>query len=1092
MSDIFKHSKNILNRARASLHTNQGQSTSAAHSSNDKSSTSKPPSKTGDLGFLTIASGTDPVVDIVAIHGLQGHREKSWTTKDGTLWLRDLLPSDLPNARILSYGYDADTHSRECVSTQTMRRHADGLAKALARERKDAPRRPIIFLAHNLGGIILKWALVICHNQRLESKAELRDILISTHAILFFGTPHSGVDTTLLEAINGCASLYMKTTKAVLKDLRAHSSELENIQSLYVETSEKIKSVFFCEEYQAPINGERRRLHVPHHAAVIAGDRNATTIVLHTDHEGLVRFSAANSDDYRSVLHYLQEYFNSAATTVRENWIIEDNCRTAAKGEFAAEEVMLPKPRPSVSRSYIERKGIESQMTQKLLPEGRVKRQPRCILYGLGGAGKTQLATNWIQEHESSFSRVIFVDASSQAQLEADLQRSIRSVGQIYSKMTWEDAVAYLDGKEKGWLLFFDHADSPDLNLCQYLPESMNGTIIITTRNQDYVVVAPDGAVPVGGLEENEAIELLHTVAQLSPESDFKSREIAKELGRLAVAVTQAGVYIRRTRDLNTYLDTFREQRNRLMRRASDISKDYSSSTYTAFDLSFSQLTAKAQEFLKICAFFHHTLIPRNLFKDSTVSSFTTYTVLQSYPPPEDDQIWISELQGTFGQNWDDLAFQDVVDSASRVSLIDISTDVGSFYNIHPLLQMYIKDTLTEQGVQRYQRMATQLMLGAIRPSQGNNTWHWQLRPHANAVAQPVLLRMDAAHALAFNELYTSLDDWQACHRLLGSVFIRLTHYGIAVCLTRQKIVQRKLLAIHLEEFGQKDQRTLVVMRSLANTLQSSGRLGEAEALQREALSLHMEVLGPEHEATIEVKASLGITLRSRGQPHEAETIQREVLATLRETLDNRNLRSVSAMGNLANTLAELGQLDEAEEMARTVHTLNAEILGPQHPDTFAAMINLGIILTRIGRLDEAGTMLREVLAFRRETFGERHPDTLMAKANLANTLVQSRQFDKAIEIEREVLAVRSDIFGLRNPETLHVSYNLAQILYSSGQLEEAAKLLDEGMEVRTQILGEDHPLTRDAKALRERITEKLWLMQNPNHPVTLLLKGSI
>lgn len=90
-------------------------------------------------------------------------------------------------------------------------------------------------------------------------------------------------------------------------------------------------------------------------------------------------------------------------------------------------------------------------------------------------------------------------------------------------------------------------------------------------------------------------------------------------------------------------------------------------------------------------------------------------------------------------------------------------------------------------------------------------------------------------------------------------------------------------------------------MRSLANTLQSSGRLGEAEALQREALSLHMEVLGPEHEATIEVKASLGITLRSRGQPHEAETIQREVLATLRETLDNRNLRSVSAMGNLAN-----------------------------------------------------------------------------------------------------------------------------------------------------------------------------------------------
>ena len=59
---------------------------------------------------------------------------------NGTLWLRDLLPSDLPNARVLTYGYDADTHSQERVSTQTIRRHADGLAKALVRVRKDAPR----------------------------------------------------------------------------------------------------------------------------------------------------------------------------------------------------------------------------------------------------------------------------------------------------------------------------------------------------------------------------------------------------------------------------------------------------------------------------------------------------------------------------------------------------------------------------------------------------------------------------------------------------------------------------------------------------------------------------------------------------------------------------------------------------------------------------------------------------------------------------------------------------------------------------------------------------------------------------------------
>lgn len=89
-------------------------------------------SKLDDLGFLELAPGIDPV-DIVAVHGLDGHREETWTTEDGILWLCDLLPSDLPNARILMYEYDADTRSQECVSTQTIRQHADGLAKALIR-----------------------------------------------------------------------------------------------------------------------------------------------------------------------------------------------------------------------------------------------------------------------------------------------------------------------------------------------------------------------------------------------------------------------------------------------------------------------------------------------------------------------------------------------------------------------------------------------------------------------------------------------------------------------------------------------------------------------------------------------------------------------------------------------------------------------------------------------------------------------------------------------------------------------------------------------------------------------------------------------
>jgi hypothetical protein len=45
---------------------------------------------------------------IVAVHGLYGDPFETWTEEtSGMLWLRDFLPSQVPNTRIMSYGYDS-------------------------------------------------------------------------------------------------------------------------------------------------------------------------------------------------------------------------------------------------------------------------------------------------------------------------------------------------------------------------------------------------------------------------------------------------------------------------------------------------------------------------------------------------------------------------------------------------------------------------------------------------------------------------------------------------------------------------------------------------------------------------------------------------------------------------------------------------------------------------------------------------------------------------------------------------------------------------------------------------------------------------
>jgi hypothetical protein len=67
----------------------------------------------------------DKLHSIVAVHGLNGHREASWTAPDGTLWLTDFLPTLIPGARIISYGYNAYTKHRTIMSTISFHNHAE-------------------------------------------------------------------------------------------------------------------------------------------------------------------------------------------------------------------------------------------------------------------------------------------------------------------------------------------------------------------------------------------------------------------------------------------------------------------------------------------------------------------------------------------------------------------------------------------------------------------------------------------------------------------------------------------------------------------------------------------------------------------------------------------------------------------------------------------------------------------------------------------------------------------------------------------------------------------------------------------------------
>ncbi|KAH0611238.1 uncharacterized protein H6S33_011665 [Morchella sextelata] len=243
------------------------------------------------FGLKEFAKGTNPIIDIVAIHGLNGHRERSWTADNGVNWLKDLLPEKSPNARIFSYGYDSRTHGP--VSEQHLHDHGVALVSdlSLVRRSTQTEGRPIIFIAHSLGGIICKSALI--------------------HASLANKDHLGGNDVPLAKSLINIASVFIDTNTKLLKHLEMHSEMLEHQTEQYTSISGQFETKFLYETYMTPTPAGKKLI-VPKFSAVIPGAINAEEIGINRNHREMVKFRSAEDEAFRKVYLTINLMMSSA------------------------------------------------------------------------------------------------------------------------------------------------------------------------------------------------------------------------------------------------------------------------------------------------------------------------------------------------------------------------------------------------------------------------------------------------------------------------------------------------------------------------------------------------------------------------------------------------------------------------------------------------------------------------------------------------------------------------------------------------------------------------------------------------------------
>ncbi|WP_287310243.1 hypothetical protein [Moorena sp. SIO1G6] len=179
-------------------------------------------------GLIEISSYQDllPSADVVFVHGLGGDAISTWHPQgkrdDDDCWL-GWLGKDNLCVNIWSFGYDAEATNWTSHSSMPLFDQASNLLDWL--DSCDLGERPLIFITHSMGGLLVKKML----NSALTFQKQA--ILEQTKGVVFLATPHTGSHlANLIDNIN-----FMTRTTISVKELKAHSPQLRELNEWYRE-----------------------------------------------------------------------------------------------------------------------------------------------------------------------------------------------------------------------------------------------------------------------------------------------------------------------------------------------------------------------------------------------------------------------------------------------------------------------------------------------------------------------------------------------------------------------------------------------------------------------------------------------------------------------------------------------------------------------------------------------------------------------------------------------------------------------------------------------------------------------------------------
>ncbi len=253
---------------------------------------------------------SSPSANIVFIHGLGGTSRHTWSrNRDLHLfWPLEWLPyePELSFARIMTFGYNSHfsslSHRKENIL------NISDFAKDLlfsmkfatgeGERRLDIGSAPIIFVAHSMGGLIVKKAFILGQHDE-----HYRELIRAMSGIVFLSTPHRGSDLAdiLNKILSACVFAF--SPKQYISELSINSPTLQEINEEFRNLAPNLSIVSFFETLKTPIGPSQ--VMVLQKDSSILGYPGEISKPLDADHHDVCKYTSQQDPNYISVRNIL-------------------------------------------------------------------------------------------------------------------------------------------------------------------------------------------------------------------------------------------------------------------------------------------------------------------------------------------------------------------------------------------------------------------------------------------------------------------------------------------------------------------------------------------------------------------------------------------------------------------------------------------------------------------------------------------------------------------------------------------------------------------------------------------------------------------